>query len=220
MYNAKTNIWKIEHSDIFEKVGKYLDKIRNKISIVKGSYKAIKDVIRKYLEATKQYMNTLQSIALDLQPNGLTSEGLAIQAIQGILLFTSDSLEILVKQVQILYKNLKANKESNSAGLDDLSKIYQIKFSSAIQAYCDFINDNESYEKYLIHKELNISDKDIHKTNNENKNKNNNLDQGHNIEKGKNPILKRKLTKEENKKLNQNGEGQKILVKNETFKEE
>jgi hypothetical protein len=87
-----------------------------------------------------------------LQQNGLTDEGRLIQAIQGILLFKYESLDNLVNNIKILFNNLKANKESNSSAIEELSKIYQFSFCSTIQKYYDYILDNEKYEKYLNHK--------------------------------------------------------------------
>ena len=166
MYKAKLNVWDIEHSDNYERVCNYLKTIKNKITSVKTCYKTIKEVFVKFSEVTKIYMENIRKIAMELQPNGFTDEGRLIQAIQGILLFKYESLNSLVNDIQSLFNNLKANKESNSSAIEELSQIYQLSLCSTIQAYCDYVLDNEKYEKYLIHKELNISGKDIYNNNN------------------------------------------------------
>ena len=167
MYRAKTNIWDIESTDNFEKVCNYIDSKRIKIGKIKKSYEDIKEVLKLYVEITKTYREQLVSIALKLFPNSDTVEGKLIQAIQGILLFNSESLESFTNQIQLILKNFKADKISNSGGLDEFSKMYQINYSKVLNLYCNYISQYELYEKYLIHKEL-----DILNDNNDNKEKN------------------------------------------------
>ena len=177
MYRAKTNIWDIESSDNFEKVCNYIDAKRIKISKIKKCYEEIKEVLKLYVEATKTYREKLASIALKLLPNSETVEGKLIQAIQGILLFNSESLENFTTQIQLILKNFKANKTSNSDGLDEFSKMYQINYSKVVNLYCNYITEYELYEKYLIHKELDILNK-------EKNNEERNFDEGENKQNG------------------------------------
>ena len=187
MYRAKTNIWDIESTDNFEKVCNYIDSKRIKIGKIKKSYEDIKEVLKLYVEITKTYREQLVSIALKLFPNSETIEGKLIQAIQGILLFNSESLESFTNQIQLILKNFKADKISNSGGLDEFSKMYQINYSKVLNLYCNYISQYELYEKYLIHKEL-----DILNNNNDNKEKNYN-ENGEKRENNNNRFEKEKI---------------------------
>ena len=224
MYKAKTSIWDLEYTDNYEKVCSYLDKTRIKISKIKKCYNEVKDVLKKFIEISHNYSAQISSIALKLFPNSDSVEGKLIQAIQGILLFNSESIDNLVKEAQEILNNFKASRESNSSGLDDLSKIYQTNYSEVLKLYCNYISENELYEKYLIHKELgipmnesqfnNIIDKNIIDNKFENNNQKKeisseplNKDKG-DIEKEKtkdkikpNDLIKKKIIKEEKIKL-------------------
>ena len=187
MYKAKKNIWDMDYTDNYEKVCSFIDKTRNKITKIKKCYNDVKNVLKQYIDISNKYSEDITSIALQLLPSSDSVEGKLIQAIQGILLFNSEAIENLVKQAKIILTNFKASKESNSLGLEDLSKLYQINFSNVVNFYCNYIAENELYEKYLIHKELgminnqnenksennqnqleNINDKNIPETKNEN----------------------------------------------------
>ena len=157
MYKAKTSIWDMEYTDNYEKVCSYIDKTKSKITKIKKCYNEVKDVLKKFIEISHNYSVQMSSIALKLFPNSDSVEGKLIQAIQGILLFNSEAIDNLVKEVQEILNNFKASRESNSSGLDDLSKIYQTNYSDVLKLYCNFVSENELYEKYLIHKELGIS---------------------------------------------------------------
>ena len=158
MYKAKTNVWGMNYTDNFEKVCSYLEKTGGKLMKIKRSYNEVKEVIKKYIEITNTYSAEVTALALKLFPSSNSVEGKLIQSIQSILLFSTEAIDNFVRQVQIILKNFKASKESNSSGLDDLSKIYQINFSTVVRLYCTYITESELYEKYLIHKELGILD--------------------------------------------------------------
>ena len=145
MYKAKINIWDMDYTDNFEKVCAYIDKKRSKIVQIKKSYNGIKQVFKKYLEATEKYSKQLTSIALELLPNSDSIEGELIQAIQGILLFNSEALNTLVIQIKEILTNInfKASKEIKSSVLEEFSKMYQTKFSQVVNLYCHFITENE-----------------------------------------------------------------------------
>ena len=182
MYKAKKNIWDMDYTDNYEKVCSFIDKTRIKITKIKKCYNDVKNVLKQYIDISNKYSENITSIALQLLPSSDTIEGKLIQAIQGILLFNSEAIENLVKQTKIILTHFKACKESNSLGLEDLSKLYQINFSNVVNYYCNYIAENELYEKYLIHKELGIID-NKYENQLENKNENNNNELGNNNDK-------------------------------------
>ena len=166
MYRAKTNIWNLNYTDNYEKVSTYLENTEKKIIKIKKSYNDIKEAFTKFIEITKNYSTEITSIALELLPNSQTIEGKLIQAVQGILLFNSEALDTLVKKVQEILKNFKSNKESHSNVLEEFSRMYQINYSNVVKSYCNYISENEKYEKYLIHKELGLLNNNIKENNN------------------------------------------------------
>ena len=171
MYRAKTNEWDLGQPDNYEKVCAYIENKKKKILQVKKSYKEIKEVFKKYIDVTKNYANQLASIALELFPNSKSIEGELIQAIQGIILFNSETLNTLADQIAEILKNLnfKASKDLKSPILEEFSRMYQTKYSKIVNLFCNYIDGYESYEKYLIHKELGILNE---KRKNENENEN------------------------------------------------
>ena len=165
MYRAKTNIWKMNYTDNYEKINEYVENKKIKMSNINKSYNQIKDVLKKFIDITKDYSDNIISIAMTLLPNSDSIEGKLIQAIQGIFLFNSENLNILINDVSKILKAFKANKQSNSSGLDDFFRLYNSNFSNVVKNYCNYISENELYEKYLIHKELGILNKNIENKN-------------------------------------------------------
>ena len=168
MYRAKTNIWNIKYSDNYEKVNSYLDDTAKRILKIKKCYNEVKEVLQKYIDITKNYSEQITLNALKLIPSSNSIEGKLIQAVQGILLFNSEAIDILVKKLEEILKNFKASEVSNFSGLNDLAKLFKINYSQILGLYCNYINENELYEKYLIHKELGL-------LNNKDKIENNNI---------------------------------------------
>ena len=156
MIQAKSNVWEIEFTDNFHRICDYLKKEEIKIENIKFCYNEIKEVFKKFIKATKNYSEELAIIIKDLQPNNNTVEGQLIQAIQITLLFNIEELNNLIEKIKDIVKNFKASQESYSSALLDFSKLYQNNYSNVIKIYCDYINDNELFEKYLIDKELGI----------------------------------------------------------------
>ena len=167
MYKAKTNIWGRDYTDNLQKITNYIENKRDKMSKIRNCYNQTKEVMKKFVDITKDYSNNIVSIAMTLLPNSETVEGKLIQSIQSILLFNSENLIKLINDISNIYKAFKAGSESN--GLNDFSIIYQTSFSNVVKLYSEYIDESEMYEKYLIHKELGILDKEIKNEQNEDK---------------------------------------------------
>lgn len=163
MYKAKTNIWGRDYTDNLQKITNYIENKRDKMSKIRKYYNQTKEVMRKFVDITKDYSNNIVSIAMTLLPNSETVEGKLIQSIQSILLFNSENLIKLINDISYIYKAFKAGHETN--GLNDFSIIYQTSFSNVVKLYSEYIDESETYEKYLIHKELGILDKEYKKNN-------------------------------------------------------
>ena len=88
------------------------EKSSNIIAIRKG-INDIKDVFKDYIQITKTYCTEIASLALKLKPLANTIWGDLTQAIQGILLFNSISLENLAKGMGEIFKNSKIKKRDS-----------------------------------------------------------------------------------------------------------
>ena len=156
MYKPKENIWDIESNNNYEEVTNYIKKKTEKLGKIRQDLLNIKELFKKYITITKKYCDEIAILALQLKPEANTNEGNLTQAIQGILLFNSVSLETLANEMEKMFKTLKNKEKVNSSlnVLDEFSKIYQSTYSNLITNYCIYINEIEQYEKYLMNKEM------------------------------------------------------------------
>ena len=170
MYRQKESIWDVETNNNYEKVTEFInEKSSNIISIRKG-INDIKDVFKDYIQITKTYCTQIASLALKLKPLANTIWGDLTQAIQGILLFNSISLENLAKGMGEIFKNSKMKKrDSGVSGLEEFSNIYQVQLSDLITNYCLYITELEKYERYLMNKEMGF-DNDVNSNSNKGEN--------------------------------------------------
>ena len=172
MYKPKENIWDVESSNNYEEVTNYIKKKTEKLEKIKQDLLNIKDLFKDYISITKKYCDQIAVLALQLKPEANTNEGNLTQAIQGILLFNSVSLETLANEMEKIFKSSK-KKEKNDSGiniLDEFSKIYQSTYSNLLNNYGIYITEIEKYEKYLMNEEMgfNNEEKIIHKANSQN----------------------------------------------------
>ncbi len=158
MYKPKENIWDVESSNNYEEVTNYIKKKTEKLEKIKQDLLNIKDLFKNYISITKKYCDQIAVLALQLKPEANTNEGNLTQAIQGILLFNSVSLETLANEMEKIFKSSK-KKEKNDSGiniLDEFSKIYQSTYSNLLNNYGIYITEIEKYEKYLMNEEMGI----------------------------------------------------------------
>ena len=163
MYKPKESKWDVESNNNYEKVTNYIKEKTEKLSKIRRDLSNIKELFKNYVSITKKYCDQIAALALELKPDGKTKEGELTQAIQGILLFNSVSLETLAKELEKIFKIKKNKKDSAITGLEEFSKIYQISLSKLITNYCIYINEIEKYEKYLMNKEMGFDNEDNEK---------------------------------------------------------
>ena len=163
MYKPKESKWDVESNNNYEKVTNYIKEKTEKLSKIRRDLSNIKELFKNYVSITKKYCDQIAALALELKPDGKTKEGELTQAIQGILLFNSVSLETLAKEIEKIFKIKKNKKDSAITGLEEFSKIYQISLSKLITNYCIYINEIEKYEKYLMNKEMGFDNEDNEK---------------------------------------------------------
>ena len=161
----------------------HLQKIKQIISSQPEELKKLqlflKDIIQiynEYIEITKDYSKKLEKIAMKLKPDGKTTEGQLIQAIQGTILFNSNGLNEMTQEMILEYENNKNNSKIENGNieiLNNFTEIYNEQYNKTLDSYKIYENSIKSYEYYLINKELGLI--------NDNKNnENNNLYDNHN----------------------------------------
>ena len=170
MYRQKESIWDVETNNNYEKVTEFINEKSNNIIAIRKGINDIKDVFKDYIQITKTYCTQIASLALKLKPLANTIWGDLTQAIQGILLFNSISLENLAKGMGEIFKNSKMKKrDSGVSGLEEFSNIYQVQLSDLISNYCLYITELEKYERYLMNKEMGF-DNDVNSNSNKGEN--------------------------------------------------
>ena len=170
MYRQKESIWDVETNNNYEKVTEFINEKSSNIITIRKGINDIKDVFKDYIQITKTYCTQIASLALKLKPLANTIWGDLTQAIQGILLFNSISLENLAKGMGEIFKNSKMKKrDSGVSGLEEFSNIYQVQLSDLISNYCLYITELEKYERYLMNKEMGF-DNDVNSNSNKGEN--------------------------------------------------
>lgn len=170
MYRQKESIWDVETNNNYEKVTEFINEKSNNIIAIRKGINDIKDLFKDYIQITKTYCTQIASLALKLKPLANTIWGDLTQAIQGILLFNSISLENLAKGMGEIFKNSKMKKrDSGVSGLEEFSNIYQVQLSDLISNYCLYITELEKYERYLMNKEMGF-DNDVNSNSNKGEN--------------------------------------------------
>ena len=170
MYRQKESIWDVETNNNYEKVTEFINEKSSNIIAIRKGINDIKDVFKDYIQITKTYCTQIASLALKLKPLANTIWGDLTQAIQGILLFNSISLENLAKGMGEIFKNSKMKKrDSGVSGLEEFSNIYQVQLSDLITNYCLYITELEKYERYLMNKEMGF-DNDVNSNSNKGEN--------------------------------------------------
>ena len=170
MYRQKESIWDVETNNNYEKVTEFINEKSSNIIAIRKGINDIKDVFKDYIQITKTYCTQIASLALKLKPLANTIWGDLTQAIQGILLFNSISLENLAKGMGEIFKNSKMKKrDSGVSGLEEFSNIYQVQLSDLISNYCLYITELEKYERYLMNKEMGF-DYDVNSNSNKGEN--------------------------------------------------
>ena len=174
MYRQKESIWDVETNNNYEKVTEFINEKSNNIIAIRKGINDIKDLFKDYIQITKTYCTQIASLALKLKPLANTIWGDLTQAIQGILLFNSISLENLAKGMGEIFKNSKTKKkDSGVSGLEEFSNIYQVQLSDLISNYCLYITELEKYERYLMNKEMGF-DNDVNSNSNKGEDNTNN----------------------------------------------
>ena len=145
----------------------HLNQIKQIISLQSNEIKKIQlfltnivDIYKEYIHLSKEFSKNLEKLALKLKPDGKTYEGQLVQAFQTILLFKSNSLNEMNEAMENIF-----NKAKNKDNIGDFefetfthfNGVYIDQYNKTMDSYKIYKSGVESYENYLINKELGLT---------------------------------------------------------------
>ena len=138
----------------FDLIKEYIYSQPDQIQKLENSSKAMYEIIGEFINITNNYSSQLEILALKIIPDGNTTEGKLAQAVQGILLFYSENLNILTKELS--KNNVKS--ELNEKIMDEFNEYktsYFKKINNAILGFEKFKKEISLYQEYLVNEEYN-----------------------------------------------------------------
>ena len=128
----------------------------------------IMDIFVSYIKLSKEFSKKLENLAMKLKPNDKTFEGQIVQVFQSILLFNSNSLNEMIKDMNSFYEQESkiCYTENNIDDFTNYKEVYSKQYRKTLYTYKIYENGVENLENYLIKKELGLVKED-------NKNKDN-----------------------------------------------
>ena len=139
-----------EKKRTIEKIKEYLNSQTDQLQKLKNDSKSINDVIDQFIDITKNYSSQIELLAMKIIPN-YSTEGQLAQAVQGVLLFYSDGLNNLIKE---LNKNkLKEKKKDIMEKFNQYKSSYFIKIKNSLMCFEKFQNEVSLYQEYLVNEE-------------------------------------------------------------------
>ena len=138
----------------FDLIKEYIHSQPDQIRKLENSSKEMYEIIEEFIHITNNYSSQLEILALKIIPIGNTTEGKLAQAVQGILLFYSENLNILTKELS--KNNVKS--EINEKIMDEFNEYktaYFKKINNAILSFEKFKKEISLYQEYLVNEEYN-----------------------------------------------------------------
>ena len=135
-----------------EIIKEYLNSQTDQLKKLKNDSKSIYDVIEQFIDMTKNYSSQIELIAMKIIPN-YSTEGQLAQAVQGVLLFYSDGLNNLIKD---LSKNIVKEKVKKDVldKFNEFKNSYFLRIKSYLKSFENFQNEISLYEEYLVNEEF------------------------------------------------------------------
>ena len=135
-----------------EIIKEYLNSQTDQLKKLKNESKSIYDVIEQFIDMTKNYSSQIELIAMKIIPN-YSTEGQLAQAVQGVLLFYSDGLNNLIKD---LSKNIVKEKMKKDVldKFNEFKNSYFLRIKSYLKSFENFQNEISLYEEYLVNEEF------------------------------------------------------------------
>lgn len=136
----------------FELIKEYIYSQPDQIQKLEDTSKTMYEIIEEFINITSNYSSQLEILALKIIPNDSITEGKLAQAVQGILLFYSENLNILIKELS--KNNVKS--EINEKIMDEFTEYktsYFNKINKAILSFEKFKKEISLYQEFLVNEE-------------------------------------------------------------------
>ena len=136
-------------------IKEYLSSQPDQIKKLEKVSQTLFEVINNFIEITQNYSNQLELLALKIIPN-YTIEGQLAQAVQGNLLFYSEGLNTLIKELKRQNIKRKENDVDNIINsFNEYKSSYFNKIRAAILNSEKYKKEIFLYEEYLVNKQYN-----------------------------------------------------------------
>ena len=138
------------------KINQIINTQNSKIERIHEFLTDIIDIYISYMKLSKEFSKKLENLAMKLKPDDKTFEGQIIQVFQSILLFNSNSLNEMVKDMNIFYEQENKNcQEINDINnFKNFKEVYSEQYRKTMDSYKIYENGVETLENFLIKKEL------------------------------------------------------------------
>ena len=145
-------------------INKIISSQREEIKRIQLFLNNIIDIYKEYINITKEFNKKLENLAMKLKPDGKTFEGQLIQALQGTLLFNSNSLNEKIEAMNKFFNEQNKNGITENDGVETFehfTEVYFEQYNKTMDSYKIYESGIQSYENYLIKKELGLIKDDV-----------------------------------------------------------
>ena len=141
-----------------DKINKIITNQNIKLERINQFLKNIIDIYLSYIKLSKEFSKQLENLAMKLKPDDKTFEGQIVQVFQSILLFNSNSLNEMIKDMNIFYQqeNKNCGEINDINNFKNFKEVYTEQYRKTIDSYKIYENGVDNLENYLIKKELGL----------------------------------------------------------------
>ena len=148
------NTLKPNNINEFESIKEYLNSQPEEINQLNDVSKTFISIINNLIEYTKNYSSQIEFLALKIIPN-YTIEGHLMQSFQALLLFFSEGLNSLIKELR---NDINVKQEENIDKILEQFKIYKKEYYKKIKEANNnhkiFKKEFNLYQEFLVNKEF------------------------------------------------------------------
>lgn len=158
MFENKNNK-DIQNQNHLNQIKKLISSQANEIKRIQSFLNNIIDIYNEYINISKEYSKKLENLAKKLKPDEKTFEGQLVQAFQKILSFYSNSLNEMTDDMGTFFNKHKKENTIENNGVETFShfiNVYIQQYNKTMDSYKEYEFEIESYENYLIKKELGL----------------------------------------------------------------
>ena len=155
--SEQKNILNTEENEI-KKINLIISTQHSKIERIHEFLTNIIDIYFQYIKLSKEFSKKLENLAMKLKPDDRTFEGQIIQVFQSLLLFNSNSLNEMIKDMTIFYEEENKNccEINDINNFNNFKEVYSKQYKKTFDSYKIYENSVNNLENYLIKKELNL----------------------------------------------------------------